>query len=99
MKRYRRVKVRDPQFTERERSILCSAMRRLWETTGGDIEAACEEAGETLTNLAAIEAVLDAERLEQDAGLNMELQHALVKFRKLDWNTQIRFAANRLTLA
>ena len=49
-------------------AVLRPAMWSTWQTIAGDLEAACAECGERLTNSAAVESCLDGGGLMADYG-------------------------------
>jgi hypothetical protein len=78
-----------------EQEELLGAMRSLWEYIGGDAEAACQEAGERLTNACAIEFVLDAGRLEERLKGREDKALAYKAYQKLkaaSWGDQMKWA-------
>jgi hypothetical protein len=47
--------------------LVVGEIMNVWNSIAGDLDACCEEAGERMTNAAAIEACIDANRMTQFA--------------------------------
>lgn len=65
--------------TKEETDIVVSAIHQTWQSIGYDVEQACAEENERLTNEGALECCIDAERVEMYGGTKRKEAQAILR--------------------
>jgi len=75
---------------------LTGAIRNVWSQIGSDLEAACAECGEGLTNDGAFESCLDADRIVLVARNQPAQDELNALYKEHGWNAVVKAAKKQI---